>query len=117
MLSSARLPGRVPERPKGAVCKIAGEAYGGSNPPPPTHTTRQRLAGIFPGRPGPPALHKDHERLTEARDLLNVRSGNVMKWCAGQAPRAATRYPGDMRGAGTSVVTARKACHVQRADV
>ena len=28
--------GRVPERPKGAVCKIAGVAYGGSNPPPPT---------------------------------------------------------------------------------
>jgi hemolysin III len=26
----------VPERPKGAVCKIAGVAYGGSNPPPPT---------------------------------------------------------------------------------
>ena len=26
----------MPERPKGAVCKIAGEAYGGSNPPPPT---------------------------------------------------------------------------------
>ena len=29
-------PGRMPERPKGAVCKIAGVAYGGSNPPPPT---------------------------------------------------------------------------------
>jgi hypothetical protein len=26
----------MPERPKGAVCKIAGVAYGGSNPPPPT---------------------------------------------------------------------------------
>ena len=29
-------PGRVPERPKGAVCKIAGVAYRGSNPLPPT---------------------------------------------------------------------------------
>src|SRR2546426_1157200 len=29
-------PGRVPERPKGAVCKIAGVAYAGSNPAPPT---------------------------------------------------------------------------------
>src|SRR5439155_15746243 len=28
--------GRVPERPKGAVCKIAGVAYAGSNPAPPT---------------------------------------------------------------------------------
>ena len=27
----------MPERPKGAVCKIAGDAYGGSNPPPPTN--------------------------------------------------------------------------------
>ena len=29
-------PGRVPERPKGAVCKIAGIAYTGSNPVPAT---------------------------------------------------------------------------------
>ena len=28
--------GGVPERPKGADCKSAGEAYGGSNPPPST---------------------------------------------------------------------------------
>jgi quinol monooxygenase YgiN len=31
----------VPERPKGAVCKIAGVAYGGSNPPPPTEATER----------------------------------------------------------------------------
>jgi hypothetical protein len=29
-------PGRVPERPKGAVCKIAGNAFTGSNPVPAT---------------------------------------------------------------------------------
>ena len=28
--------GGVPERPKGADCKSAGGAYGGSNPPPST---------------------------------------------------------------------------------
>ena len=28
-------PGGVPERPKGAVCKTVGSAYGGSNPPAP----------------------------------------------------------------------------------
>ena len=28
--------GGVPERSKGADCKSAGEAYGGSNPPPST---------------------------------------------------------------------------------
>ena len=35
-VSSALDPGRVPERPKGAVCKIAGIAYTGSNPVPAT---------------------------------------------------------------------------------
>src|SRR5439155_9158147 len=35
--SGHRSPGRVPERPKGAVCKIAGVAYAGSNPAPPTN--------------------------------------------------------------------------------
>ena len=33
----ASTPGGMPERSKGAVCKTAGYAYGGSNPPPPTH--------------------------------------------------------------------------------
>src|SRR6478609_9201271 len=33
----------MPERPKGAVCKIAGDAYGGSNPPPPTVPPTKRL--------------------------------------------------------------------------
>src|SRR4051812_23021433 len=32
----------MPERPKGAVCKIAGDAYGGSNPPPPTTDDDER---------------------------------------------------------------------------
>jgi hypothetical protein len=32
----------MPEWPKGAVCKIAGEAYGGSNPPPPTDRQTDR---------------------------------------------------------------------------
>ena len=30
----------MPEWPKGAACKVAGVAYGGSNPPPPTTTNR-----------------------------------------------------------------------------
>ena len=34
--------GGVPERPKGAVCKIAGVAYAGSNPAPPTQRFDQR---------------------------------------------------------------------------
>ncbi len=31
-------PGGVPERPKGTGCKPVGSAYGGSNPPAPTHS-------------------------------------------------------------------------------
>ena len=43
--STARIPeqtsrGSVPERPKGAGCKPAGSAYGGSNPPRPTRIVR-----------------------------------------------------------------------------
>src|SRR4051794_34808472 len=34
----SRLPGGVPERPKGTGCKPVGSAYGGSNPPAPTHS-------------------------------------------------------------------------------
>src|SRR6266511_560416 len=43
-------PGGVPERPKGAVCKTAGSAYGGSNPPAPTSLQRR------PARIDPSAL-------------------------------------------------------------
>ncbi|KAF0158613.1 MAG: hypothetical protein FD159_1046 [Syntrophaceae bacterium] len=32
----SNITGGVPERPKGADCKSAGGAYGGSNPPPST---------------------------------------------------------------------------------
>src|SRR6476619_4754648 len=32
------LQGGVPERPKGTGCKPVGSAYGGSNPPAPTHS-------------------------------------------------------------------------------
>ena len=33
-----RRSGGVPERPKGTGCKPVGSAYGGSNPPAPTHS-------------------------------------------------------------------------------
>ncbi len=36
--NSAPCIGGVPERPKGADCKSAGSAFGGSNPPPSTKT-------------------------------------------------------------------------------
>src|SRR5687768_8731951 len=39
-LSSGAHHGRMPEWPKGAACKVAGDAYGGSNPPPPTDPDR-----------------------------------------------------------------------------
>ena len=46
-LSSEAHHGRMPERPKGAVCKIAGDAYGGSNPPPPTDRPTDTDRGVF----------------------------------------------------------------------
>jgi hypothetical protein len=36
------LPGGVPERSKGSDCKSDGSAFGGSNPPPSTKSTRTR---------------------------------------------------------------------------
>ena len=39
-------PGGVPERPKGTGCKPVGSAYGGSNPPAPTHS----LSTVWPRR-------------------------------------------------------------------
>ena len=39
-----RHPGRLPERPKGAVCKTVGYAFGGSNPPPATSCENGPLA-------------------------------------------------------------------------
>ena len=39
-----RHPGRLPERPKGAVCKTVGYAFGGSNPPPATTCENGPLA-------------------------------------------------------------------------
>ena len=36
----------MPERSKGAVCKTAGYAYGGSNPPPPTEVDPGVWTGI-----------------------------------------------------------------------
>ena len=37
--------GGVPERPKGADCKSAGGAYGGSNPPPSTIIFEVKISG------------------------------------------------------------------------
>ncbi len=37
----------MPERPKGAVCKIAGDAYEGSNPSPPTNEPTKDCSHVF----------------------------------------------------------------------
>ena len=57
---SCEFHGGVPERPKGADCKSAGDAYGGSNPPPSTilrseayvksHAPELRMASQFERR-------------------------------------------------------------------
>ena len=61
--------GRMPERPKGAVCKIAGVAYGGSNPPPPTdapnHSPAEEEGNMkrFEERSKDPRAHRSRLRL------------------------------------------------------
>src|SRR5438045_952264 len=40
--ASAAAYGRLPEWPKGAVCKTVGSAYVGSNPTPATHLRRSK---------------------------------------------------------------------------
>ncbi len=37
----------MPERPKGADCKSAGNAFGGSNPSPGTNRTEVRLYNVM----------------------------------------------------------------------
>src|SRR4051812_29285289 len=44
-----RSQGSVPEWPKGADCKSAGTAFGGSNPPRPTSERNKPLAGCLRG--------------------------------------------------------------------
>ena len=39
--------GRLPERPKGADCKSAGTAYGGSNPSPATNSPVTKVTGLL----------------------------------------------------------------------
>jgi hypothetical protein len=47
-----RVPGGVPERPKGTGCKPVGSAYGGSNPPAPTVSMGEN-ARFSPCAPSP----------------------------------------------------------------
>src|SRR4051794_33314538 len=83
----------MPERPKGAVCKIAGDAYGGSNPPPPTHS------GVF-SKLGPLTSQNYAE---EARAIVASRTpvagqrSSAISPSAGGAPRGS---PSSGPGAG-----------------
>src|SRR5580704_6828107 len=52
------LQGSVPERPKGADCKSAGTAYGGSNPPRPTRMKPLVRGTFLPDRMPPPPPSK-----------------------------------------------------------
>ena len=42
--TAVRIPGRLPERPKGAVCKTVGNAFVGSNPTPATTSDTRKSA-------------------------------------------------------------------------
>ena len=62
----------MPERPKGAVCKIAGVAYGGSNPPPPTSGFTVRAT-----EPRPRWSHFGHTLRGNAAEPTFARQGGA----------------------------------------
>src|SRR5437762_2856364 len=76
--ASAAAYGRLPEWPKGAVCKTVGSAYVGSNPTPATtcengpHAAETRPGGPFPSCH---AVHQDVSPWVDARQWLRTYSG------------------------------------------
>src|SRR5215475_7056927 len=68
--ASAAAYGRLPEWPKGAVCKTVGSAYVGSNPTPATTSGNGLLAALM--RPvGPfPSCHAVYQHVSPCVDLL-----------------------------------------------
>ena len=68
-------PGGVPERPKGAGCKPAGSAYGGSNPP--SSTSRFSDRGQSAGGAGLRPAEPDGGRGRRARKK-GARRGNTV---------------------------------------
>src|SRR5205823_3987849 len=69
--------GSVPERPKGADCKSAGTAFGGSNPPRPTSLLRQKplqLHHVEPSAELPAHLALGADELETAAAMQRDRS-------------------------------------------
>jgi hypothetical protein len=79
-LAEARKCGEVPEWPKGADCKSAGEAFGGSNPPlSTTRLFRVGDGGIKPKRSLSLGLQAGHAEGYESKNsqeqlLFNLQS-------------------------------------------
>src|ERR687888_1917347 len=78
-----RLPGGVPERPKGTGCKPVGSAYGGSNPPAPIYSSPVRDLGADTAVSGSAGRYS--ATLHEGWDIWGPQGGYV----AGVALRAA----------------------------
>ena len=78
-------PGGVPERPKGAVCKTAGSAYGGSNPPAPISRCRhdnchqKTSSGLRRGTSG--AGRRDCDRHGQAASFARMGGGGAAMDC------------------------------------
>src|SRR4051794_41534273 len=84
-----RLQGSVPERPKGADCKSAGTAFGGSNPPRPTSTNPLDKPAGQAGR-----LVQTHPKGHPARGSVGTRRlGPGTPTADGQGEVTAGRLP------------------------
>jgi hypothetical protein len=100
--------GRLPERPKGAVCKTVGSAYVGSNPTPATTCENGPWPGVSPApravvrcvilchrRPGDAAAQRwlrtysgrDRGRRSGAPNRLLELHGDLLSWA--QSPQVA----------------------------
>src|SRR4051812_25544645 len=78
-------PGSVPEWPKGADCKSAGTAFGGSNPPRPTSTEAQVRRGKTPtglgfGRLSRPRGSQTGSQRKRAVESCGGLAGAVVAW-------------------------------------
>ena len=90
----------MPERPKGAVCKIAGEAYGGSNPPPPTDVMSRDI--VPRSGPSHPLIALRRVQVERPDQLpVFVHDAHVEPSSVSLSTRSPLCYPGPSAVAGT----------------
>ena len=91
LLGHNALYGRIPEWPKGTDCKSAGNAFGGSNPPPPS------CADEINGTVFNAYVH-----------AIDYSAYHSVRWCGGIGRRKGLKIPRWQHRAGSSPATSSK---------